>query len=510
MMNTTQATSPLAGAMNKIFNDINHQLLYSGRVSREVIQFNESQWYIHGPRLHDQLASQAIGGEVSSHLIENAIKQFIDQCYSMYQQQYSGGNMPIGGSSWGQPQQSTFGGGWGNQPNTMQWGSQQPVRQNADIYGSQDEPTVEPIVTEDMYAVKTTKIETPQPPYSDEPDEPYREPTFGTITAGELSAFDIPGSQKCRSGYLFKMSNGKDFSFLSFELKVPESNTRKVLDIFKDTNPQICNKSSWIVDLLYYETIVIDERIDRTKNAIAEVAEVFRDEGWAAAEACMKTQSHQFYTLMEKVLVTEINHLLDKYVQLSNVNVPGMKIGALSDIEFLYNNELPSYTQLVDNDTYESTIDNVIAKAFGKYFGKNTRALNVPDDIPLISRCDGIVFRKAGFTEITPVADMTNANGEIDSVYLDTFKSKTVLLVRRRALFTNMAPKAFLKRLSNPNVSLHKVTRHTNVLDTVVGRALDHHGGDFDLYIDSTKHGMSFEIGIGRSMDDAIVYNTEK
>lgn len=507
-MSYHQQQSPLQRALYESMNMQVDSMVRNGQLPPQLASQIKQQYGTQIPYSESNLAN-AFGSQIPQDAIHKEAQMYIlnslqrIRSSSMVAQNIEGGGQGYIGGNY--PNQPAY---WGNQNQGSsisllpgRHGSGQPNQMNQNIYNPQQYQTM----PNQAPPEQNIPTETTQP--MKHPEKPFTEPKLQDTNKAFTTRYTKAEVQECKDAKKCITDDGEHYHMFEFVDYVPEDTTEDMIYAFSKSNKTICGLNMWFHDISFPKMIYINAPLENTKTAIQEVSTVFKSDGWEPAYNTMREHSAKFNDVMGNLLIQEINELLAVNV-ISEHNALAPEIITLEDIPALYtldpNDQDWSY--LLNSDSYQSKVTDVIVKAFTRLFNAPKPVLEVPDDIPYIGKCKKVIIRENGFTETTPAKTMLDSKGNISEAYLEAFKARTVILSSRRVLYTNVAPKGFLHKLAQKNRTIF-IDRPTNILEWMLYHRMKTNNYPMDLYLYSVKLNMNFRMTVGTSIEGKLTIN---
>jgi hypothetical protein len=100
---------------------------------------------------------------------------------------------------------------------------------------------------------------------------------------------------------------------------------------------------------------------------------------------------------------------------------------------------------------------------------------------------------------------VTSSDGSIDSEYIEAFSEQTIMLMKKRVLYTNVVPDDFMYKLINNTDGLFSIEEPQNMLEYLLYHRMEIDTTPFQLFLYSTRTREKLLLKVGKSVEGHII-----
>lgn len=257
--------------------------------------------------------------------------------------------------------------------------------------------------------------------------------------------------------------NGIVYTYFKSEYLIPEENDSKIIkNATKLFNKIFSSKRKVIFDIEYPEMFLMKNvDYDKMKEDYNNVKKIFLSKGFDEATKSLNGQSFVFSDIFKNILFNEINLMLKLFIRDQEDLETIFKITSLEDIQELLTLHRTSGYSFLEIDDFDGYMFNLINQIFDKYFGRKSKIFTIEEDIKHILFHQDIVIRDKDFID-------RDFNKLDDPKFIKLLKNYALFGFKKRLIFTNMLPNAFIDVFENRNHDTYVFDNPSNALEGIL------------------------------------------
>lgn len=289
--------------------------------------------------------------------------------------------------------------------------------------------------------------------------------------------------------YRNKINNSK-YRFINAVYNIPEESDSEVVRNFVKSLPDLTNHNKYMVNIRYPRfKLLKNVEYDSILSDYESVKKISQSKNFFEAIKALNNKAFNFSSEMKKMIVYDINDMLERYVRTNTDIDTIIKIDEVEEIQELMccNKSLGVDAFMMDD--FDGFILSIVSEVFTKYFGKESTMYRIDKDMNHILSHSEVIIRTPDFTD----RDYYSLTKDQQVEFEKEMKQYAVFGFMSNCILTNVFPDS-IKELLNIHES-YMVNNPGNSFESMIFENLHKQIKNYSVKAFSANEHLGLRIG---------------